>query len=767
GRAGVHRSTSCPKGPASRTAASPGCPRTRVPGRLRNPAISPELFLHSRPFSKFQFLLCERCREDIHSPKLLPCLHSLCTTCLEENKPIGLCPICGTAHTQNADAPQIQKNLLFANLQAKLNIYRKVVGGKRIICDNCKKDGEFWCSECEEFICRTCFESHQRYLKRENHEAKSLKDLQMESSRDFLASIRKQSTMLCSRKDHRTHSLSIYCNECQQSMCCICALLDSRHTGRHCDIRAEIQRRQEELQNMSVELRSKKGLYDAAYNGLLEQLGDMERARNEARERIQRQIEETMRVLREKEERCLAVVEDHHQQQVQEVTAQLRDIEGVVKRMEASEQLVEKMQLYSTDQELLEMHPFIKRSLEELGTKPVPAVRFQTQVGKFTEIHAQLQAQLEQGPILKSPAKRKHIQEERAVQTPLKVIKAEPEDREWGDAGNLGLPEQPGTSSESLRGNSAVRNGDSLGENEANSNRVPLSETIGRKTLLTRCGSIGTSPVLALDVLHLVVAADETHSFSVMIQPLLASPANHMKSSLCEIGLDSLLSYLETLHRPILVGYKIWSMKLPVLVETLRNIDKEERFKAAILGFLDALPLLQEAIPDLTNYTLKYLDSIYLWGQLDESQAFECAKTLKDLCTVLDINPTMMAWGPVVSYSSVQCYCSLQPLLGEKLLSRSSVQTLALHNCSLSVLQSVHQNDPAKGLEKLSRHLNARRRKGEKKIRRLQKIGFFFQALPAGAWPHGPVGIPSGARRGFGVRGSQAWAAHLAAPCVS
>ncbi|KAF7237817.1 Protein PML, partial [Varanus komodoensis] len=240
--------------------------------------------------------------------------------------------------------------------------------------------------------------------------------------------------------------------------------------------------------------------------------------------------------------------------------------------------------------------------------------------------------------------------------------------------------------------------------------------------------------LLPRDVLHLVVAADETHSFSVMIQPLLASPANHMKSSLCEIGLDSLLSYLETLHRPILVGYKIWSMKLPVLVETLRNIDKEERFKAAILGFLDALPLLQEAIPDLTNYTLKYLDSIYLWGQLDESQAFECAKTLKDLCTVLDINPTMMAWGPVVSYSSVQCYCSLQPLLGEKLLSRSSVQTLALHNCSLSVLQSVHQNDPAKGLEKLSRHLNARRRKGEKKIRRLQKIGFFFQALPAGAW---------------------------------
>lgn len=153
---------------------------------------------------EFQFLLCERCQKEVEDPKLVPCLHNLCSECLEESKPIGLCPVCMTPHLQNAGTSK-QINFLFGNLQAKLRIYKKVTDGSHHICESCKKEekAEYWCSDCEEFLCVQCFKCHQRFLKRESHEAKSLKDLRAESSKDFLAGFRRLSVMSCSSHNNQ------------------------------------------------------------------------------------------------------------------------------------------------------------------------------------------------------------------------------------------------------------------------------------------------------------------------------------------------------------------------------------------------------------------------------------------------------------------------------------------------------------------------------------------------------------------------------------
>lgn len=152
--------------------------------------------------NEFHFLLCERCQKEVETPKLVSCFHNLCSECLEESKTIGLCPICGTPLSQNADVP----NLLFESLQAKLRIYQKITESSDLVCDSCKKEkSEFWCSNCKEFFCKPCFQCHQRFLKREGHEARSLEDLKTESSEDFLAGFRTVSTMCCS--NHNNQSL--------------------------------------------------------------------------------------------------------------------------------------------------------------------------------------------------------------------------------------------------------------------------------------------------------------------------------------------------------------------------------------------------------------------------------------------------------------------------------------------------------------------------------------------------------------------------------
>ncbi|ETE66652.1 Protein PML, partial [Ophiophagus hannah] len=327
------------------------------------------ILLQQEMNEEFEFLLCDRCHAEVRSPKLLPCLHNLCSQCREEIKPIGLCIICGTPYSHSAEIPENPDNTFFANLQFKFSLYQKVTGNQHLACNNCETEAEFWCSTCEEFLCLVCFRSHQRYLKKENHEARSLKDFRAESYREFFSSVRKNNTMFCSKEGHNTQMISLYCKQCNQSMCTICTLLDSEHMGQHCDIRQEIQCRQDELQNMSVELKEKKNAYDKSYHNHEKLVRNMEQLRNETQELIKQKIEEMIQMLREKGEGYLAVVEAHHNRQVQDVKKKLQEMDGVFQRITSSQRLVEKLHLYASGQEVLEIYPFLRKSMMELRRK--------------------------------------------------------------------------------------------------------------------------------------------------------------------------------------------------------------------------------------------------------------------------------------------------------------------------------------------------------------------------------------------------------------
>lgn len=189
-------------------------------------------------------------------------------------------------------------------------------------------------------------------------------------------------------------SPSLYCKQCNQSMCAICAVLDNKHMGQHCDISQEIQCRQNELQNMSAELKEKKNAYELNYGSLEELAGNMERLRNETRELIQKKIEEMIQRLREKGEGFLAEVEAHHDRQVQDVKKKLQEMDGVAQRITSSQRLVEKLHMYASGQEVLEMHPFVKKSMMELRRKQ-PSTAEGIEVRNFRETKSQLQDLLE------------------------------------------------------------------------------------------------------------------------------------------------------------------------------------------------------------------------------------------------------------------------------------------------------------------------------------------------------------------------------------
>uniref|UniRef100_A0A8B9QGB1 Protein PML n=1 Tax=Apteryx owenii TaxID=8824 RepID=A0A8B9QGB1_APTOW len=347
------------------------------------------------PEEEFRFVLCEGCQQESPNLKLLTCLHTLCLGCLSENKPIGQCPVCRTAIPQASGIPD-RDNLLFTSLQARLSIYKKISSSGGLSCSRCRKEAAaVWCSECEEFLCLTCFEAHQWFFKKRSHEARKVEDLRAETAHQFLEGTRKSCSLFCSSPGHtdQGHITSIYCKRCEKPLCCSCALLDSKHSQFYCDIRTEIQRRQEELSTMSLELKQRKSGFEDAYKALQDEVARLEQVSSETREQIQQHVEQLVRLIRQEEEELLGLVETRQEQGRRELARELRRVEGVLRRMEAGERLVEKMSLYATEQEVMDMQPFIKDSLEELQRLQPTAAGGRVQAaGDFAECKGRLQA---------------------------------------------------------------------------------------------------------------------------------------------------------------------------------------------------------------------------------------------------------------------------------------------------------------------------------------------------------------------------------------
>ncbi|NWI62813.1 PML protein, partial [Todus mexicanus] len=341
----------------------------------------------------FQFILCKRCQQESPNLKLLTCLHTLCLDCLSENKPVGQCPVCRTTIPQANGIPEMD-NVLFTNLQARLSVYKKIRDSDGPSCSRCRGEAAaVWCSECEEFLCTKCFEDHQWFFKKRNHEARRVEELRSESAHQFLEDTRKPSNLFCSRPGHadQGHISSIYCRKCEKALCCSCALLDSHHAP-FCDIHSETQRRQEELSTINQQLKQKRSGFEATYTALQNEASRLEEAQREMRELIRQRVEQLVQLIRQEEEELLGLVEARQEQGRRELARELQGVEGVLRRMEAGELLVQKMRLYATEQEVMDMQPFIKGSLEELQRLQPPPAGNRAQPGDLAECRARLQA---------------------------------------------------------------------------------------------------------------------------------------------------------------------------------------------------------------------------------------------------------------------------------------------------------------------------------------------------------------------------------------
>ncbi|XP_030730870.1 protein PML isoform X3 [Globicephala melas] len=811
---------------------------------------------------EFQFLHCQGCRAEAKCPKLLPCLHTLCSGCLEE--PGGQCPICQAPWPPGPDV-QALDNVFFRSLQRRLHVYRQIVDA-RALCTRCKELADYWCFECEQLLCAKCIEAHQWFLK---HEARPLAELRSQSAREFLDDTRKSNNIFCSNPNHRDPTLtSIYCRGCSKPLCCSCALLDRGHSELKCDIRTEIQQRQEELDVMTQDLQEQDRAFGAAQAQMTSAISQLGRMRADTEEQIRAGVRQVVEHVLDQERQLLEEVNAGYQRNYEEIAGQLGRLDAVLQRIRTGSMLVQRMKLYASDQEVLDMHGFLRQALHQLRQEEPQSLRAAVRTDSFDEFKVRLQdlvSRITQGtdaainrraspeaartprdtfdvdppeeaqraqvqapgltvvqpvpgahpvPVyaysIKDPSCREEVsntatpQKRKSCQTecPRKIIKMESEEEKESRLARSS-PEQPrpstskavspphldrspspktpvignetflpdsnhatsdpgeaeervvviSSSEDSDAENSPLRE---LADSSSESSDLQLE---GPMSLGVLDNSLEDSraedrPLVFFDLkidhetqkISQLAAVNQESQFRVIIQPKAFNI--YSKAVSLEVGLQHFLCFLGSMRRPILACYKLWGPGLPNFFQALENMNKLGEFQNAISGFLAALPLIRECVPGASSFKLKSLAKTYLARNVSGRSALAAVLTMRDLCRLLEVSPGPQLAPHVHSFSSLQCFASLQPLVRAAVLPRAEARLLALHLVSFKELLTAHRHDPQGGLKKYNRFLSLQTPSlpTSQPALNLQALGTYFEGLLEGPASAGAGGIatPSG-----------------------
>ena len=174
-------------------------------------------------------LYCNLCSNPFSDPRLLPCLHVFCKSCLDtqqsENGGILTCPSCyETTTRQPSQLPRhlrIKKEVELSKLKQS----GEVVCG---ICDDNNK-ADSYCEECVSPICSDCVSSHQRLKPLKGHNIVSL-----DSAKPQIP------PATCDL--HPKDKIKYYCLTCQSLICIECLIDHKLHKWVSIDEAAEIEK---------------------------------------------------------------------------------------------------------------------------------------------------------------------------------------------------------------------------------------------------------------------------------------------------------------------------------------------------------------------------------------------------------------------------------------------------------------------------------------------------------------------------------------------
>ena len=177
-------------------------------------------------------VICELCSESYTDPRMLPCLHSFCRECLEkEAEKAGSqetlhCQTCKkSVSLPKGGVSDLPKNLRLSFNVETAGYQARLTSGSEISCDSCVDSTSgpavAFCTDCCEFLCKSCREFHRRSKRTLKHEVHEISE---KKNTTFTQSM-KPREFYCTEPKHESEVLKFYCKTCDQLICRDCVLI--------------------------------------------------------------------------------------------------------------------------------------------------------------------------------------------------------------------------------------------------------------------------------------------------------------------------------------------------------------------------------------------------------------------------------------------------------------------------------------------------------------------------------------------------------------
>ncbi|CAC5407797.1 KIFC2_3 [Mytilus coruscus] len=183
-----------------------------------------------------ELLHCTQCEkwydQSSHQPRILPCLHTICTDCLMKHFHSNFfkCPVCQkSVDIKDTFESSKDKFPIDFTIRDRIEFVDTFNQNKSSICDFCdeSKTATYRCKDCESYICETCIRFHNKSSKFKNHVTCNLSEAIDVSKFSH--------EVFCTKDGHENRPLEIFCtgDGCKRPVCNMCFVIDHSDSGDH------------------------------------------------------------------------------------------------------------------------------------------------------------------------------------------------------------------------------------------------------------------------------------------------------------------------------------------------------------------------------------------------------------------------------------------------------------------------------------------------------------------------------------------------------
>jgi len=251
-----------------------------------------------------QEITCSQCQEVFKQPKILSCMHTFCTKCIEPfidqcSKKI-LCTLCSRTTEAPDGIASLTSNFVLQNVIDALDEISKKSEGI-LKCGECEQDvATTFCCDCYQKFCSLCTSYHQRSKKFKSHTIFEIDDV----SRSVLYQGRAKT---CSTHDI---ILRYFCDDCKRSTCHDCTISSKHDNHTYFLLDDIVLENKNELHDLLEKLQKKIKFTSKSIHESENILQNIEDLKEKSIQHVNETFEKIEKVLFEKKEKIINKLEE-------------------------------------------------------------------------------------------------------------------------------------------------------------------------------------------------------------------------------------------------------------------------------------------------------------------------------------------------------------------------------------------------------------------------------------------------------------------------